>query len=225
MSPTETSLLGKESDSLWQLEGVPYRTSFSNLMSPATRRCVACLNYREKHRDSGATTQFPGTGWGIVRDGVITITNTLVAMHRELGSCYKALHHCVSIHLCGASWISGLLFRTERGKRREERKKRRKPAGNRGSWCTAGTPGHLPTRLLPLAVTCLVVKWVVSAWIVLETPDRAVLRFSGNIENFFTSKGLRGAHLYFPPSLPTSLWLLGLIFLSSRSHLSLQTLL
>ena len=122
MSPTETSLLGKESDSLWQLEGVPYRTSFSNLMSPATRRCVAHLNYRAKHRDSAATTRFPGTGWGIVREGVIPITNTLVAMHRELGSCCEVLHHCVSIQLCGASWISGLLFRAERGKRREKRR-------------------------------------------------------------------------------------------------------
>lgn len=122
MSPTETSLLGKESDSLWQLEGVPYRTSFSNLMSPATRRCVAHLNYRAKHRDPAATTRFPGTGWGIVREGVIPITNTLVAMHRELGSCCEVLHHCVSIQLCGASWISGLLFRAERGKRREKRR-------------------------------------------------------------------------------------------------------
>lgn len=205
MSPTETSLLGKESDSLWQLEGVPYRTSFSNLMSPATRRCVAHLNYRAKHRDPGATTRFPGTGWGIVREGVIPITNTLVAMHRKLGSCYKVLHHCVSIQLCGASWISGLLFRAERGKRRKEgrgEEKEKKPAGYRGSWCTAGNPGHLPTRLLPLAITCLVVKWMVSAWIVLETPCRAVWRFSGNIEISFTSKGLRGAHFYFPPLCP-----------------------
>ena len=123
MSPTETSLLGKESDSLWQLEGVPYRTSFSNLMSPATRRCVACLNYREKHRDPGATTQFPGTGWGIVREGVITITNTLAATHREPGSCYKALHHCVSIQSVGqaGSLVCSSGLREEKGERRGKR--------------------------------------------------------------------------------------------------------
>lgn len=56
MSPTETSLLGKKSDSLWQLEGVPYRTSFSNLMNIPVGRYVAGLNYREKYRDLEATT-------------------------------------------------------------------------------------------------------------------------------------------------------------------------
>jgi len=224
MSPTETSLLGKESDSLWQLEGVPYRTSFSNLMSPATRRCVACLNYREKHRDPGATTQFPGTGWGIVREGVITITNTLVAMHRELGSCYKALHHCVSIQLCGASWISGLLFRTERGKRREERKKRRKPAGNRGSWCTAGTPGHLPTWLLHW----LSLAWWCSGWFLPELFLKHQIGlcwdFLGILKNFSLPRDSEEL-VYISPLFTHFSLTTRSHFLSSSSHLSLQTLL
>lgn len=162
-----------------------------------------------------------GTGWGIVREGVITITNTRHAQRTWL--LLQRISSLCFYPICGASWISGLLFRAERGKKeRGERKERRKPAGNRGSWCTAGTPGHLPTWLLPL-VTCLVVKWVVSAWIVLETPDRAVLRFSGNTENFFTSKGLRGTHLYFP--LFTHFPLTTRSHFVSSSHLSLQTLL
>ena len=103
MSPTETSLLGKESDSLWQLEAVPCRTSFLNLMNTPTGRCVARLSYREKYRDPGAAARSPGTGCGIVREGDITITDTLLAMHRELGSCCKALYHGASIQLCGAS--------------------------------------------------------------------------------------------------------------------------
>lgn len=43
MSPTETSLLGEESDSLWQLDGVPYRTSFSSLMSASVRKRYSLL--------------------------------------------------------------------------------------------------------------------------------------------------------------------------------------
>lgn len=43
MSPTETSLLGGESDSLWQLDGVPYRTSFPSLMSASVRKRYSSL--------------------------------------------------------------------------------------------------------------------------------------------------------------------------------------
>lgn len=48
MPPTETSLLGEESDSLWQLEGVPYRTLFSSLMSASVRKMYSLLELQGK---------------------------------------------------------------------------------------------------------------------------------------------------------------------------------
>lgn len=59
------------------------------------------------------------------------------------------------------------------------------------------TPGHLPTWLLPLAITRVVVQWVVSAEIVLKTPDGAILSFPSNLEPFSLPR-VKGAHLLFP---------------------------
>lgn len=197
MSPTETSLLGKESDSLWQLEGVPYRTSFSNLMSPATRRCVACLNYREKHRDPGATTQFPGTGWGIVREGVITSHKYPLPCTENLAPATKHFIIVFLSNLWGKLdlWFALSGLREEKGARRGKREE------NQQATEEAGVQ-------LGLLATCQhgYFHWLSLAWwwsgcgfwlrIVLETPDRAVLRFSGNMENFSYLRTQRNSFIF-----------------------------
>jgi hypothetical protein len=55
----------------------------------------------------------------LVREGIITTTNNLFAMHKGLGSC-KALYHNVYMQLCGMSFICGLHSRAEK-KRKKDR--------------------------------------------------------------------------------------------------------
>lgn len=159
MSPTETSLLGKESDSL-----AIRRSSLQDFIfkpcEHSSRKMCGSLELQGKvqtSRSSHLVSRYRMWYW---------LEEELLPSQIPSLQCTKGLvptKHFIIVFICNSVVslgfvISILELEKEREKGRERDRERVHPGGNRASWCPAGTPGHLPTWSLPLAVICLVVK-------------------------------------------------------------------
>ena len=148
MSPTETSLLGKKSDLLWQLEGVPCRTSFSKLASTPAGRCALARITGEGSETRKRPPDLQVQDVGLVRERITTSTNNLFTVHKGLGS-HKALYYGAYISCCRVSWIWGFHARADTERQRGEPQQATRPVGPQlDSWPPANmgisTDCHLP---------------------------------------------------------------------------------